>query len=184
MTIAGIILSEFGMRFKKTSMRYFLKAVKNAGIFIILLHAVCVSLHAEDYNLSFVQTDDGFKFFVMQSSETGHVGGRFGRQQKPYLRPEPEMSVTLGLDLFGKTPRVSRVCCASDLAAFKINELFFKIESDRTVTLWGGEANDRVFVYNKNNLNLRLACEHFNGSVWYRLKGEDFKQIVIKKFNK
>ena len=183
MTIAGIILSEFGMRFKKTSMRYFLKAVKNAGIFIILLHAVCVSLHAEDYNLSFVQTDDGFKFFVMQSSETGHVGGRFGRQQKPYLRPKPEMSVTLGLDPFGKSP-VHHLASTEELAVFAINNLFFNIESDRTVTLWGGGAGDRVFIYNKNNLNLRLACEHFNGSVWYRLKGEDFKQIVIKKFNK
>ena len=178
MTIAGIILSEFGMRFKKTSMRYFLKAVKNAGIFIILLHAVCVSLHAEDYNLSFVQTDDGFKFFVMQSSETGHVGGCF----RNYV-PEPEMSVTLGLDLFGKSP-VHHLVSTEGLAVFAINNLFFNIESDRTVTLWGGEADDRVFIYNKNNLNLKLACEHFNGTVFYRLKSEKWKPIIIKPFNK
>jgi len=178
MTIAGIILSEFGMRFKKTSMRYFLKAVKNAGIFIILLYIGCFWSHAEDYHLSFVQTDDGFKFFVMQSSETGHVGGRF----RNYV-PEPEMSVTLGLDLFGKSP-VHHLVSTEGLAVFAINNLFFNIESDRTVTLWGGEANDRIFVYNKNNLNLKLACEYFNGSVFYRLKSEEWKPIIIKPFNK
>ena len=171
------------MCFKKTSMRYFLKVVKNAGIFIILFYIGCFWSHAEDYHLSFVQTDDGFKFFVMQSSETGHIRGRFPRQQKPYLLPKPEMSVTLGLDPFGKSP-VHHLVPTEGLAVFAINNLFFNIESDRTVTLWGGNADDRIFVYNKNNLNLKLACEYFKGSVFYRLKGEEWKQIVIKPFNK
>ena len=164
-------------------MRYFLKAVKNAGIFIILFYIGCFWSHAEDYHLSFVQTDDGFKFFAMQSSETGHVGGRFRKQQKPYYVPEPEMSVTLGLDLAGRSP-VHHLCSASGLVTFAINGLFFQIEINRTVTLWGGKADDRIFVYNKNNLNLRLACEYFKGSVFYRLKGEEWKPIIIKPFNK
>ena len=171
------------MCFKKTSMRYFLKVVKNAGIFIILFYIGCFWSHAEDYHLSFVQTDDGFKFFVMQSSETGHIRGRFPRQQKPYLLPKPEMSVTLGLDPFGKSP-VHHLVPTEGLAVFAINNLFFNIESDRTVTLWGGNADDRVFIYNKNNLNLRLVRENFNGSVFYRLNDEEFKKISVKPFNK
>ena len=165
-------------------MRYFLKAVKNAGVFTILLCFACFRCRAEDYSLSFLQIDGGFEFFAMQSSETGHVGVLFGKQQKPYLLPEPKISVTLGMDSFGSTSRVSHVCCAFGLVVFEINELFFKIESDRTVTLWGGNADDRVFIYNKNNLNLRLVRENFNGSVFYRLNDEEFKKISVKPFNK
>jgi len=164
-------------------MRYFLKAVKNAGVFTILLCFACFHCRAEGYHLSFGQIDGGFEFFAMQSSETGHVHGKFPRQQKLYLLPKPEMSVTLGLDLFGKTP-VHHLYTCFGFATFALNELFFKIESDRTVTLWGGGAGDRVFIYNKNNLTLRLACEHFNGTVFYRLKSEEWKPIIIKPFNK
>jgi hypothetical protein len=157
--------------------------MKNAGVSVILFYVGCFLLRAEDYSLSFLQTDGGFEFFAMQSSKTGHVHGKFPRHQKPYLLPKPELSVTLDLDFFGKTP-VHHLYTCFGFATFALNGLFFKIESDRTVSLWGGNAYDRVFIYNKNNLNLRLAFEHFKGSVWCRLKGEDFKQIIIKKVNK
>ena len=157
--------------------------MKNTGVFVILFYAVCFPLHAEGYHLSFDQTDDDFEFFAMQSSKTGHVHGKFSKQSKPYLLPKPKLSVTLGLDLFGRTP-VHHLCSMDGLAIFAINGLFFKIEYDRTISLWGGNKSDRVYIYNNNSLNLRLACEHFKGSVFYRLKGEDFKQVVIKKFNK
>lgn len=158
--------------------------MKNAGIFVILFCFACFGCYAENYHLSFLQTDGGFEFFMMQSSETGHVHGKFPKQQKPWLDPKPEISVTLGMDLFGRTP-VHHLYPAFGLVTFAIKALFFKIESDRTVSIWGGEPNDRVWIYNRDNLNLRLACECFRGSVWYRLsENEGWKQIVIKKFNK
>lgn len=162
---------------------FLFERMKNAGVFVILLYVCCFLLRAEDYRLSFLQTDGGFTFFAMQSSETGHIRGRFPRQQKPYLLPQPEMSVTLGLDPFGKSP-VHHLVSTEGLAVFAINNLFFNIESDRTVTLWGGNADDRVFIYNKNNLNLRLVRENFNGSVFCRLNDEEFKKISVKPFNK
>ena len=158
------------------------ECVKNSGVFAILLYIGCFSLRAKDYRLSFLKTDDGFEFFVMQSSKTGHVHGKFSKQSEPHLLPKSKLSVTLGLDPFVKTP-VHHLCPMDGLAIFAINELFFKIEYDRTISLWGGNESDRVCIHNENNLNLRLACEHFKGSVFYRLKGEDFKPL-IKKFDK
>lgn len=158
--------------------------MKHAAVFIILLYIGCFLSRAKSYHLSFVQIDGGFRFCMMEGTETGDVRGFFRKPQKPYLLPEPEVSVTLGLDLAGKSP-VHHLYSASEIVTFGINRLFFKIESDRTITLWGGDKDDCVWIYNRDNLNLRLACEHFSGVVMYRLKEDEaWKPIIIKTVNK
>ena len=152
-----------------------LRMIKKVSIAITLSIVFCSSLRAEDYHLMFCHTEDGgFKFFVMQSSKSGYLQGFFRKNTHPFLPPKSELS--------GTTIAYLHHFFQSDgIVTFAIQELYFKIESDRTVFLWGGAEEDRIWVYIDGKLKgLRLDCRNVKGTVFYRVNGQKFRPNVDK----
>ena len=159
--------------------------MKNASILIILFCLGCFCCRAQQYQLSFALTKEKcLDFYLLVGGKTGHFHGWFSKQKKPYSYVKPMVYDGLEPEPNGKSV-VHHLALADEIVTFRINKLIFKIENDRTITLWGGDKNDCVFIHNRERLNLRLACEHFEGTVLYQLrKSRGWKPIIIKPFNK
>ena len=145
----------------------------------ILFCLGCASLHAEDYYVSLMRKGDGaFKFFVMQGSETGFVEGVFEKKgQKPWLFPEPKMNVTISGSLhhFFKS---------YGIVTFAINDFYVKIESDRSVFLWGADSDDRVYLFTNTKFRegFRLDFKNVKAPVYCRTKSGSYKWVETDQY--
>lgn len=154
--------------------------MKRLNIPMILFCLGCASLHAEDYYVSLMRKGDGaFKFFVMQGSETGFVEGVFEKKgQKPWLFPEPKMNVTISGSLhhFFKS---------YGIVTFAINDFYVKIESDRSVFLWGADSNDRIYLFTNTKFRegFRLDFKNVKAPVYCRTKSGNYKWVETDEYN-
>ena len=150
-------------------------------LWALFFYCTCATLHGTDYHVSLINLENGgFKFFVLHGSKTGHVKGVFGKnEQKTWLLPEPEMTVTFPgyLHHFFKS---------YGIVTFAIGGFFVKIESDRSVFLWGADPKkDRVYIYTNTNFGkqFRLDCKGVKAPVFFRTNGQNYEWIDTKKYD-